>query len=66
MKCTHAILNFYLKKNDKIKSLNLLISFIAYKIYKYKMFCRIESLQETETDVLRSVKNALILYSSML
>lgn len=30
------------------------------------MYCRIESLQETEIDVLKSVKNALIQYSSML
>lgn len=54
------------KKPDKIKSLKLLIFFIVYKIYYYKMYCRIESLQETEIDVLKSVKNALIQYSSML
>lgn len=31
-------------------------NWIADRIYKYKMYCRIESPQETETDVLRSVK----------
>lgn len=66
IKWKHIILGFYLEQNDKIESLNLLISFIAYKIYKYKMYCRIESLQETEINVCKSVKNALIQYSSML
>lgn len=31
-------------------------NWIADRIYKYKMYFRIESPQETETDVLRSVK----------
>lgn len=66
IKWKHIILGFYLEQNDKIESLNLLISFIAYKIYKYKMYCRIESLQETEINVCKSVKNALIQYSSLL
>lgn len=65
-KYIHEKKGFYLEQNDKIESLNLLISLIAYKIYKYKMYCRIESLQETEIDVFKSVKHALIQYTSML
>lgn len=35
-------------------------------MYKYKLYFGIISLQETEIDVLKSVKHALIQYSSML
>ena len=34
--------------NDKVNSLNNLISFIACRIYKFKMYCRLELLKETE------------------
>ena len=42
----HIVLGFYNSKSDYIDFLNYLISFIACKIYKYRMFCRLESLDE--------------------
>lgn len=44
IKWKYIILGFYLEYNDKIELLNLLIFFIVYKIYKYKMYCRIKFL----------------------
>ena len=34
------------EENDKIKTLNLLISYVAYSIYKYKLLCRLDSLSK--------------------
>ena len=44
--------------NQNTNLLNNFISFIALKIYKYKMFCRIENIQETEASLINNVKNA--------
>ena len=41
------LLAFYSEENDKIISLNLLISYVPFRIYKYKMLCRLDSLSET-------------------
>lgn len=50
----HVILGFYFERNTKIRYFNTIVSFIAYKIFKYKMFCR--SQKKTET------YNELVLY----
>ena len=39
-------IGFYYADNDYIDFLNFIISCVACRIYKYKMFCRIESLDE--------------------
>ena len=46
IKWKHIVIGFYQGDSDYADFLNLLISFTACKIYKYKMLCRIESLEE--------------------
>ena len=41
------LLAFYSEENDKIISLNLLISYVPFRIYKHKMLCRLDSSSET-------------------
>ena len=36
-------------KETKCTSLNTLISYVANRIYKYMMYCRLESPNETDT-----------------
>ena len=59
IKWKHIVLGFYHGKSDYIDFLNFLISFIACKIYKYKMFCRLESLDENSYNISANVKSAL-------
>ena len=40
---THVILGFYFEQNSKLCFLNTVISFLAFKIYKYKMYCRLQN-----------------------
>ena len=49
----------YQKYKYYIDFLNFLISFITCKIYKYKMFCRLESLDENSYNISANVKSAL-------
>ena len=44
----HIVLGFYHIDSEYIDSLNFIISYIACRIYKYKMVCRVEMLEETE------------------
>lgn len=48
-------LDFILNVTKKTRLFNSLISFVALKIYKYKMFCRLESLDETEYNLINYV-----------
>ena len=52
-------------KETKCTSLNTLISYIAYRIYKYKMYCRLESLKETDTGIQNHIKESLYGYSKV-
>ena len=52
----HIVLGFYNSKSDYIDFLNYLISFIACKIYKYRMFCRLESLDENTYNISTHLK----------
>ena len=56
IKWKQIVLGFYYADNDYIDFLNFIISFVACRIYKYKMFCRIESLEENEFNVYCNVK----------
>ena len=57
------VLGFCHGKSDYIDFLNFLISFIACKIYKYIMFCRLESLDENSFNISANVKSPLhVLY----
>ena len=55
----HIVLGFYNSKSDYIDFLNYLISFIACKIYKYRMFCRLESLDENTYNITTHLKVSL-------
>ena len=53
----HVVVGFHLEDNSKIEVLNTTISFVACKIYKYKMYCRLESLEEREIDIHNHLKH---------
>lgn len=38
----HVIIDFYYENNLKVQFLNNIISYVAYRIYKFKMLCRFE------------------------
>ena len=63
IKWKHILDGFYNADNKHIDFRNFIISYVACRIYKYKMFCRIDSLQETEYNVYCSVReNIKVLY----
>ena len=57
---------FFHERNRKTKSLNLLISYIAYRIYKYKMYCRLNSFDETCYNIFQHVKFSVMKYAKIL
>ena len=50
---------FYNETNEKTILLNNLVSFIALRIYKYKMWCRIEETIESSDKISCHLKNSL-------
>ena len=54
-----------IKETKKCTSLNTLISYVAYRIYKHKMYCRLESLKETDTGIQNHIKESLYGYSKV-
>ena len=52
----HKVGGFYLDKSETTKIYNSFISYIAYRIYKSKMYCRIEQIDETCTFIKDHVK----------
>ena len=63
IKWKHVVIGFYFEFNQNTNLLNNFISFIALKIYKYKMFCRIENTQETEASLINNVKKCTIFWN---
>ena len=61
----HVIVVFYDEKDKKCTSLNTLISYVAYRIYKYKMYCRLESLNETDVCIQIHIKESIYGYSKV-
>lgn len=53
----HVILGFYFERNTKIRYFNTIVSFIAYKIFKYKMCCRSQKKTETYNELVLYLKN---------
>ena len=47
----HILLGLYNECIENVMFLNNVISFVALKIYKFKMFCRLEQLEESENNV---------------
>ena len=62
----HIILGFYYENTQNVRTLNNLISYIACRIYKRKMFCRLENLPETEYSILNDLKASLRLTCSVI
>ena len=62
----HIIVGFFLEESAKIDSLNIIISFVACKIYKYKMYCRLESLDEREINIRNNLRQSTIFMRSVL
>lgn len=56
----HVIIGFYYENNRKVQFLNNIISYVAYRIYKFKMLCRFEKKNETSQSLSEYVKNYLI------
>ena len=66
IKWKHIVVGFYCEENDKIKTLNLFISFVAFRIYKYKMLCRLDSLNETAYNLYNHVRNLFLFIVSFI
>ena len=62
----HIVIGFYQETNDKTSVLNILISFIAYRIYKFKMLCRLKNENETKEKVKQHIKYELLTYHKVL
>lgn len=62
----HIVIGFYDEQNVKTFSFNHVISYIAFKIYKYKMKCRFDDKNKTEKDLIIYIKNSLTLYAAVL
>ena len=58
----HILLGFYNESYNKVIFLNNLILYTALKIYKYKMYCRLEQLDETEYNIRLHLKKSLKLW----
>ena len=56
IKRKRVVIGFYFECNQNTNLLNNFIFFIALKIYKFKMFCRVENLQETWFSLTNNVK----------
>ena len=56
----HIVVGFYLENNRKTVTLNSLLSFIAMKIYKCKMKCRIDAKEESLQCIESFVKKHLM------
>ena len=62
----HVLVGFYYEKSEKVSMLNNLISYVACRMYKYKMFCRLETLEESEYAIRYNLKSSLKFYTSVL
>ena len=61
----HVVVGFYLEDNMKIRLLNFIISFIACKIYKYKMYCRLEDIDETVISIHNYIKHHVVFMGNL-
>ena len=55
----HIVVGFYLDNNELVKIYNYFLSFIAFRIYKCKMYCRVVQVHETKDFVICSIKEYL-------
>jgi hypothetical protein len=62
----HIVVGFFSVRSETTVVFNLLLSFVALKIYKYKMFCRLENKEETSQALLYNLKSCISQYSETL
>ena len=56
----HVVVVFFLENNEKINLFNNMISFVACRIHKYKMYCRLEGMNEHEIGIRQHIKQNVI------
>lgn len=66
VKWKHIVIGFYSVRNETTAMYNLLLSFVALKIYKYKMFCRLENIVETSEGIVCNLKLCIQKYLEIL
>ena len=66
IKWKNVLLGFYHEENRKISLFNTILSFVAYRIYKYKLWCRLENIPETEFNITYNVKQTLTTFCKVL
>ena len=62
----HIIIGFYHVRNNTTKLYNLLFSCIAYRIYKHKMFCRIDKIDENENSLVHAIRDSVGSYANVM
>lgn len=62
----HIVLGFYLEETQVTKLYNYFLSFIAYRIYKCKMYCRLENLPESILLIKNSFKEYITTHCAVL
>lgn len=60
-----VVIGFYFEKNEKTFFLNSVISLIVCKIYKCKMYCRIENKEEKPQEICNHMKYILTFFSEV-
>lgn len=65
-KWKHAVIEFFHEHNRNVISLETLILYVAYSIYKYKMYCRLSSFDETNYNIFCDVKSSIVSCSFIL
>ena len=66
IKWKDILIGFYHENNKKIHLLNNIISFIALKIYKYKMYCRLQNIDEKEYNIQNHIKQKVLFWCKVL
>lgn len=66
IKWKNIVVGFYLEETQVTKLYNYFLSFIAYRIYKCKMYCRLENLPESILLIKNSFKEYLTTHCAVL
>ncbi len=60
VKWKHVMIGFFIENSNRTTFLNELISYVAFKIYKYKMTCRFENKRENKFDLSIYIRKSLV------
>ena len=61
----HITIDFYFVHNETTIMYNLLLSDFALRLYKYKVYCRLENIDETAGLISSNVKSSIFQHSEM-